>query len=80
VAVVAAGELDDDLAPGEPPGQADGGHGRLGARGNEPHPLDRGHQAAEGLGELDLGQWWDVHPVHYAMHIAQAQDALVARG
>ena len=36
-----------------------------------PHPL---------FGELDLGQWWDVHPVHYAMHIAQAQDALVARG
>jgi hypothetical protein len=28
------------------------------------------------FGELDLGQWWDVHPVHYQMHIAQAQDAL----
>lgn len=28
------------------------------------------------FGELDLGQWWDVHPVHYEMHIAQAQDAL----
>ena len=32
-----------------------------------PHPL---------FGELDLGQWWDVHPLHYEMHIAQAQDAL----
>jgi len=28
------------------------------------------------FGEIDLGQWWDVHPLHYAMHIAQAQDAL----
>jgi hypothetical protein len=28
------------------------------------------------FGELDLGQWWDVHPVHYEMHIEQAQDAL----
>jgi len=28
------------------------------------------------FGELDLGQWWDVHPLHYEMHIAQAQDAL----
>jgi len=32
-----------------------------------PHPL---------FGELDLGQWWDVHPLHYEMHIVQAQDAL----
>ena len=28
------------------------------------------------FGELDLGQWWNVHPLHYEMHIAQAQDAL----
>ena len=32
-----------------------------------PHPL---------FCELDLGQWWAVHPVHYEMHIAQAQAAL----
>ena len=32
-----------------------------------PHPL---------FGELDLGQWWAVHPIHYAMHIAQAEVAL----
>ena len=32
-----------------------------------PHPL---------FGELDLGQWWVVHPVHYVMHIAQARAAL----
>ena len=27
------------------------------------------------FGELDLGQWWAVHPMHYVMHIAQAQAA-----
>jgi DinB superfamily len=32
-----------------------------------PHPL---------FGELDMGQWWAVHPMHYRMHIAQAQAAL----
>jgi len=32
------------------------------------------------FGLLDLGQWWMVHPVHYEMHIAQAQEALKARG
>lgn len=28
------------------------------------------------FGELDLGQWWLVHPMHYEMHITQAQAAL----
>lgn len=32
-----------------------------------PHPI---------FGDLDLGQWWVVHPMHYRMHIAQAQAAL----
>ena len=36
-----------------------------------PHPL---------FGELDLGQWWLVHPIHYEMHIAQARQALGQRG
>lgn len=27
------------------------------------------------FGELDLGQWWAIHPLHYEMHIAQAQTA-----
>jgi hypothetical protein len=30
------------------------------------------------FGELDLGQWWAIHPIHYEMHIAQAQAALNA--
>jgi hypothetical protein len=36
-----------------------------------PHPL---------FGELDLGQWWLVHPIHYEMHIAQARAALGQSG
>lgn len=36
-----------------------------------PHPL---------FGELDLGQWWALHPVHYTMHIAQARAALGQAG
>jgi hypothetical protein len=28
------------------------------------------------FGDLDLGQWWTIHPIHYEMHIAQAQRAL----
>jgi len=28
------------------------------------------------FGPLDLGQWWAIHPMHYDMHIAQAQGAL----
>jgi hypothetical protein len=31
------------------------------------------------FGELDLGQWWSVHPIHYEMHIAQARQALETR-
>ncbi len=27
------------------------------------------------FGELDLGQWWVIHPIHYEMHIAQAEEA-----
>lgn len=30
------------------------------------------------FGELDLGQWWMLHPMHYEMHIAQAQATLAA--
>jgi DinB superfamily len=32
-----------------------------------PHPL---------FGELDFGQWWVLHAIHYAMHNAQAKAAL----
>ncbi|MEO6197246.1 MAG: DinB family protein [Dehalococcoidia bacterium] len=31
------------------------------------------------FGELDLGQWWMVHPGHYEMHIMQAQAALAPK-
>jgi hypothetical protein len=31
------------------------------------------------FGDLDLGQWWMVHPVHYGMHILQAQAALAPK-
>ena len=54
VAVVAAGELHDELAAGEAAGQPDRGHGGLGAAGHEPDLLRRG-PADDRLGELDLG-------------------------
>ena len=41
MAVVAAGELDDHVPAGEPAGQADGAHRRLGAGADHPHHLDR---------------------------------------
>ena len=44
VAVVAPLELDDAVAAGEGAGEAQGGHGRLRARANEPHQLDRWHR------------------------------------
>jgi hypothetical protein len=28
------------------------------------------------FGEIDLGQWWLIHPLHYEMHLAQSQEAL----
>ncbi len=39
MAVVAAGELDDEVASGEAAGQPDGGHGGLGAGGHHPDAL-----------------------------------------
>ncbi len=55
VAVVAAGELHDQVPPGEAAGQPDRGHGGLGARRHEPDPLDGG-PGHDLLGELDLGR------------------------
>ena len=54
VAVVAAGELHHELAAGEPAGQPDGGHGGLGARGDQPDLLDR-RARDDLLGQLHLG-------------------------
>ena len=52
--VVAAGELDDELASGEAARQADGGHRRLGPGRDEAEPLD-GSATHDLLGQLDLG-------------------------
>ena len=54
MAVVAAGELHDDVAAGEAAGQPDRRHRRLGAGGDEADPLDR-RTRDDLLGELDLG-------------------------
>src|SRR5437879_3734509 len=55
VAVVAALELDDQAAPGEAAREANRRHRRLGARRNETDLIERGHEPAQRLGELDLG-------------------------
>ncbi len=54
VAVVAADELDDLLAAGEPAGDAHGAHRRLGARVDHAHELDRRHGLADQARQLDL--------------------------
>ena len=54
MAVVAAGELDHLGAAGEPAGQPDRRHGRLGAGGHQPHLLDRLDPGHDLLGERDL--------------------------
>ena len=50
VAVVAAFELDDAVAPGVAAGQTDGAHGRLGAGADHAHHLAAGHQRGDALG------------------------------
>lgn len=42
----------------------------------DPRTLKMAHPL---FGDLDLGQWWMVHPLHYEMHIIQAQAALAPR-
>ena len=53
--VVAAGELDDARPAGDPAGEPDGAHRRLGARVDQPHLLDGRDPPDDLLGELDLG-------------------------
>ena len=54
VAVVAAGELDDEVPAGEAAGQPDGGHGRLGAGGDHPDALGGGDAFLDDRGEVGL--------------------------
>ncbi len=54
MAVVATGELHDHVAAGEAARQPDRRHGGLGARRDEPHPLDR-RPRHDLLGQVDLG-------------------------
>ena len=53
--MVAAGELEDPVAAGRGPGEAEGGHRGLGARRDEPDLLDRRDGVGDLGGELDLG-------------------------
>ena len=54
VAMVAALELDNAVAPGKAPRQADGAHGGLGARVDHAHHVHRRHQLAEQIGHAGL--------------------------
>mmetsp|Transcript_9625 Transcript_9625/g.22391 ORF Transcript_9625/g.22391 Transcript_9625/m.22391 type:complete len:286 (+) Transcript_9625:1897-2754(+) len=54
VAVVAALELDELGPAGGAAGQADGAHRRFGARADEAHLVDAGHQLQDLFGQLDL--------------------------
>ena len=54
VAVVAAGELDESIAMCKGSRKPHRGHRGLGARGDEPDPLDRRHRVDELCGQLDL--------------------------
>ncbi len=55
VAVVPAVRLHEPLAARGAPRQADGAHRRLGARVDEAHHLDRGHQLRHPFGQPHLG-------------------------
>ena len=52
--VIATGELDDQIAAGEPAGQAQRGHGGLGAGGDHADLLHRSHTIHEQLGQFSL--------------------------
>jgi hypothetical protein len=54
VAVVAAFELDDQVPPGEAARHANGGHGGLGARVDQPDHFYRRDGVADGFGQLDF--------------------------
>ncbi len=54
VAVIAAFELDGEVAAGEAAGDAQGAHGGFGAGVDQAHHLHGGHDLADGLGELDF--------------------------
>ena len=58
MAVVAAIEFDDLVAPGKAPGQAQGAHARLGARADQAHHVHAGHQGEDffGQGHFTLGR------------------------
>ena len=55
MAVVAAFEFHDSVAPRVAACQADGRHGGLGAGADQPQPLYAGHQAADFFGNYDFG-------------------------
>ena len=54
MAVVAAFELDDEVAAGEPARHADGGHRGLGAGVHQTHHFDRRDSLADRFRQLDL--------------------------
>ena len=55
VAVVAALELDDEVAAGESAGEADGGHAGFGAGGDEAELLDGGKAVGDEFREIGFG-------------------------
>ena len=58
VTVIAAGELDDDVAFGGAPGQTYGAHYRFGAGGYEPDLFDARISGNDLLGQFDLYGGW----------------------
>ena len=54
MAVIAAFELDGDVAAGEAAGDAQGAHGGCGAGVDQAHHLHGGHHGADGLGQFDF--------------------------
>ena len=54
VAVIAAGELDERIAPGRTAREPDRAHGRFGPRRHQSHHLETIHRGAERLGQLDF--------------------------
>ncbi len=74
VAVVAAFELDDAGAAGEPAREAERGHRRLGARGHEPHERHARQRLAEQLRELDLERGRRAERESFERRLAHGRD------
>ena len=74
VAVIAAFELDGEIAAGEAARQAQRAHGRFGAGVHQPHHFHRGHGLRDQLGQFDFALGGRAEAGAGFEHLAQRVD------